>query len=321
MQTRSTHQALPELQVNRLKLKRQQRIKLNLWCWGFMALTVIFYFVFQGWPILASIYYSLLNWSGLTSQVDFIGLANYKELLSDELFRNAFFNSFKYMVMVVPVELIVSLFLAYILNSLALKGTKFYRMVFFVPVITTASIVGIVMVFIWSVQGPINQVLLNLGLVAKGINFLGNGSTAMGTLIALSVWKDAGTYMIYWLAGLQSVPQDLYEAGAIDGASRPRIFFSIVLPLIAPTAGIIAILCTINSLKVFDLIKTLTDGGPFFKTDVIATFVYRSAFSSEMGMPRLGYASAASLLFGLAVIVIGIVLNVVKGSLSRKSKI
>ena len=151
MQTRSTHQALPELQVNRLKLKRQQRIKLNLWCWGFMALTVIFYFVFQGWPILASIYYSLLNWSGLTSQVDFIGLANYKELLSDELFRNAFFNSFKYMVMVVPVELIVSLFLAYILNSLALKGTKFYRMVFFVPVITTASIVGIVMVFIWSV--------------------------------------------------------------------------------------------------------------------------------------------------------------------------
>lgn len=307
------------LKVKQSAGKRRETLQLNLWCWAFMSLTVVFYVVFQGWPILSSIGFSLLDWSGLTAQRTFVGLANYRELLGDELFVNAFSNSFVYMVMVVPIELVVSLMLAYVLNNEALRISTFYRMVFFVPVVTTASIVGIIMIFIWSVQGPVNQVLIALGLVGKGVNFLGNGATAMKTLVILSVWKDCGTYMIYWLAGLQSVPKDLYEAGDIDGASRPRVFFSIVLPLIMPTAGIIAVLCTINSLKVFDLIKTLTDGGPFFKTDVIATFVYRQAFSSEMGMPRLGYASAASLLFGLAVIVVGTVLNSVKSGLSRRN--
>ena len=114
---------------------------------------------------------------------------------------------------------------------------------------------------------------------------------------------------------------DLYEAATVDGASSRRVFFRIVLPLIAPTAGIIAILCAINSLKVFDLVKTMTEGGPFYATDVIATYVYRMAYSSEVGMPRLGYSSAAALLFGLIVIVIGIALNFTKSILAKKKDI
>lgn len=127
------------------------------------------------------------------------------------------------------------------------------------------------------------------------INFLGNAKYALPTLVIISLWKDCGTYMIYWLAGLQGVSQDVYEAATIDGANRSQTFLHIVLPLIAPTGGIIAILCAINSLKVFDIVKTMTEGGPYYATDVIATYVYRTAFSSEVGMPRLGYASAAAL--------------------------
>lgn len=295
-----------------------EKIKLNAWCWVFMALAVGFYILFQGYPIICSIQYSLLDWSGMTSNAAYVGLANYKELLQDELFWNAFVNSFKYMVMIVPLELAVSLFLAYMLNDDKMKGRSVYRTMYFIPVITTASVVGIIMIFILGVQGPINHALVALGIIDNPINFLGNAKYALPTLVIISLWKDCGTYMIYWLAGLQGVPKDIYEAATLDGANRRQTFFRIVLPLIAPTAGIIAILCAVNSLKVFDIVKTMTEGGPFYATDVIATYVYRTAFSSEIGMPRLGYASAAALFFGGTVIVIGLVLNVVKGRLSKR---
>ncbi|MFR2849676.1 MAG: carbohydrate ABC transporter permease, partial [Hungatella hathewayi] len=103
-----------------------------------------------------------------------------------------------------------------------------------------------------------------------------------------------------------------------DGAGRGKTFYYVVLPMIAPTAGIIAILCTLNSLKVFDIVQTMTGGGPYYATDVIGTFVYRTAFSSTIGMPRIGYASAATILFGVVVIVMGLVLNWVKSFLQKK---
>lgn len=294
-----------------------EQLKVNAWCWLFMALAVGFYILFQGYPIICSIQYSLLDWSGMTSNATFVGLANYAELLRDELFWNAFANSFKYMGMIVPLELAVSLFLAYMLNNEKLRGRSLYRTMYFIPVITTASVVGIIMVFILGVQGPVNHALVALNIIDSPVNFLGNAKYALLTLVVISLWKDCGTYMIYWLAGLQGVPKDVYEAATIDGADRRQTFFHIVLPLIAPTGGIIAILCAINSLKVFDIVKTMTEGGPYYATDVIATYVYRTAFSSEIGMPRLGYASAAALFFGGAVIVIGLGLNAIKSRLSK----
>lgn len=294
-----------------------EQIKLNVWCWLFMALSVGFYILFQGYPIICSIQYSLLDWSGMTSNATYVGLANYKELLHDELFWNAFINSFQYMVMIVPLELAVSLFLAYMLNDEKLKARSIYRTMYFVPVITTASVVGIIMIFILGVQGPVNHAFAALNIIDAPVNFLGNAKYALLTLVVISLWKDCGTYMIYWLAGLQGVSKDVYEAATIDGANKRQTFFHIVLPLIAPTGGIIAILCAINSLKVFDMVKTMTEGGPYYATDVIATYVYRNAFSSEIGMPRLGYASAAALFFGATVIVIGLVLNAVKSRLSK----
>ena len=126
-----------------------------------------------------------------------------------------------------------------------------------------------------------------------------------------------GYHMLIWMSGIERISPELYEAATIDGANRRQTFFHIVLPLIAPTGGIIAILCAINSLKVFDIVKTMTEGGPYYATDVIATYVYRTAFSSEIGMPRLGYASAAALFFGGAVIIIGILLNAMKDRLQK----
>ena len=305
---------------NNSTLLKKQKIKLNMWCWIFMVPTLILYILFQGYPILSSIFYSTLDWSGMSSHATFIGLNNFKELLSDKLFINSIVNSFKYMLLYVPLQLSISLALAYLLNSVLKKGVAFYRTLYFLPVITTASIVGIIMIFIFGGTGPVNQVLRILGLT-QGVNWLGNSGTALFTVIFIGVWKDVGTYMIYWLAALQSVPQDVYEAAEVDGAGKFRTFRSVVFPIILPIGGIIATLCIISSLKVFDIVQTMTEGGPFFATDVVATFVYRTAYSSTMGMPRLGYASAAAMLFGLMIVLIGTVLNIAKNKFNTKRSV
>ena len=235
------------------------------------------------------------------------------------LFYNSVANSFKYMALSVPIQLVLSLVIAYILTSIIRRGATVFRTMYFVPVVTTASIVGIIMIFIFGGTGPVNQLLSLLGI--DTINFLGDEKTALFTVVLIGIWKDLGTYMIYWIAALQSVSQDVYEAAKIDGAGKFRTFTDVVFPLILPIGGVIAVLCVIGSLKVFDIVQTMTNGGPYFATDVVATFVYRTAYSSTTGSPRLGYASAAALLFGLMVVIIGLVLNGVKTYFNKKRNI
>lgn len=300
-------------------VKKKRIMRKNMWCWVFMLPTLLLYILFQGYPIITSAWYSMLDWSGMTMNATFVGLQNFKELLADPLFRNSVANSFKYMIFSVPIQLILSLVIAYILTSIIKKGATVFRTMYFIPVITTASIVGIIMIFIFGGTGPINQVLALLGI--DTINFLGDEKTALFTVVLIGIWKDLGTYMIYWIAALQSVSQDVYEAAKIDGAGKFRTFTDVVFPLILPIGGVITVLCVIGSLKVFDIVQTMTNGGPYFATDVVATFVYRTAYSSTTGSPRLGYASAAALLFGLMVVTIGIVLNLVKNYFNKKRNV
>lgn len=300
-------------------VKKKRIVRKNMWCWVFMLPTLLLYILFQGYPIITSAWYSMLDWSGMTMNATFVGLQNFKELLADPLFKNSAVNSFKYMIFSVPIQLILSLVIAYILTSIIRKGATVFRTMYFIPVITTASIVGIIMIFIFGGTGPINQVLALLGI--DTINFLGDEKTALFTVVLIGIWKDLGTYMIYWIAALQSVSQDVYEAAKIDGAGKFRTFTDVVFPLILPIGGVIAVLCVIGSLKVFDIVQTMTNGGPYFATDVVATFVYRTAYSSTTGSPRLGYASAAALLFGLMVVTIGVVLNLVKNYFNKKRNV
>lgn len=294
----------------------KRRRKQFFWCWLFVLPTTLFYAAFQAWPILSSIYYSTLDWSGISSKKTFVGLANFAELLKDQWFWNAFANSFKYMVFSVPPLIIISLLLALIVNEKTLRFRGAFRTLFFLPVITTASIVGIIMQFIWSPTGAINALLDLLGNT-RAVNFLGQAATALPTVAFIGVWKDVGIYMIYWLAALQSVPQDVVEAAEIDGANKWQVFRFITLPIILPIGAVITLLAIINSLKVFDIVQTMTGGGPYFATDVMGTFVYRTAYESSVGMPRLGYASAAAMLFGITIIVIGVALNAFKNVISK----
>lgn len=252
------------------------------------------------WPIMVSIYFSLLDWSGFEESGRFVGLANYQELFGDRLFWNAFKNTFIFLVLAVPIRVLLALVLAIILNQ-AIPFARVFRTAIFLPVVTTAAILGVVMRFVLDpTSGPINLALLQSGLMTQPLNFLGQASLALYTAVGVWVWKWLGITLIYWLAALQTVPKDLYEAAQLDGASAFRQFTHITLPLLMPFTIIITLITVVEATNVFDLLLTLTNGGPFYSTEVIDIYVYRQAFASNV--PRLGYASAAALFFGICII-------------------
>ena len=295
--------------TKRIRFKR--KLKLNLWCWMFMSLAVGFYILFQGYPIICSIQYSLLDWSGMTSNATFIGLQNYKELMHDELFWNAFINSFKYMVMIVPLELAVSLFLAYLLNDEKMKGRGLYRTMYFVPVVTTASVVGIIMIFILGVQGPVNHLLVTLHILQNPINFLGNAKYALPTLVIISLWKDCGTYMIYWLAGLQGVSKDVYEAATIDGANRPQQFQHMTLPLLKGVFKTNITMWSVSTAAFFVWSQMFSTVTADEATIVPVQYMYMQTFGAGNAVTErnAGYGAAIGIILCICIVVIFTICN------------
>ena len=284
-----------------------QRMREHVWCYIFIAPAVILYLMFTVWPVLASWYFAFFDWSGLGVPTRFVGLANFEEVVANPYFWNAFKHSFQFMAGMVVIQLPTTLIMAIILNNRRLKAASVYRVIFFLPVVTTTAIVGIVMTYIFSpFNGVVNTVLVRLGLISKPIHFLGQASTALLTIVVVSAWKGFGTNMMYWLAGLQSIPSEVYEAAKVDGASTVQTFFRITLPLIRPVGLVITLFTVVGALRVFDLVKVMTDGGPFFLTETISVFIYRYAFGST-GMPRIGFASAAGIFFGLAAMILSLI--------------
>lgn len=276
------------------------------WCYLFILPNLLLAIGFTLYPTVASWWISFLDWNGFTTDQLWVGLANYREIIADNFFWDAYKRSFTFMFVAVPVQLALSLLIAIILNDRMLRMAPVFRTLFFLPVITTAAIVGIVMSFVFSpFNGPVNMALVDFGGLAEPVDFLGNGDYAMWTVIGVYVWKHVGLTMIYWLAALQVVPAELYEAARVDGAGRWRQFRSVTMPLIAPFALIIMLISVIAALNVFPLIHTMTGGGPFFATEVMEIFIYRTAFGTEDAVSsRLGYASAAGVWFGMTVMFI-----------------
>lgn len=275
----------------------------NLWIWAFLMPTVVLYGLYTVYPIVASYWYSLVEWNGFESEQRFVGISNYEAVLADPGFWNSVWVTAVFMLLVAPARIILSLLLAIVLNSPKLPFAPLFRTVYFLPVVTTTAIVGVVMQFVFDpASGPVNAALQTLGQ-SKGINFLGESGLALLTVSAVYVWKFFGITMIYWLAALQTIPRDLYEAARIDGASAVQTFRHITLPLLMPFLLIITVLTIEDTFRAFDLMQSMTGGGPFFGTEVIEIYIYRWAFAASI--PQLGFASAAAVLFGLFVMVFG----------------
>lgn len=282
------------------------RLWADRWIYLFLLPTAVLYSMYALWPIGVSYWYSLLDWSGFEESGTYIGLANYREVFQDGFFWRAVGRTFLFAAITVPIRLVLALVVAVMLNNPRLPFARLFRTALFLPVVTTTAIIGVVMQFVFDpAGGPVNLFLLEAGLVDQPVNFLGDSSTAIYTVMGVHVWKWFGVTMIYWLAALQTINEELYEAARVDGASSWNVFRHITVPLLKPFALIIGVLTFIDTMEVFDLILTMTGGGPFFSTEVIDVFIYRQAFAATI--PRLGYASAAAVAFGLLTIVLAVI--------------
>jgi len=264
---------------------------------------------FTLYPIVMSYVYSLYDWSGIGPLVDFVGLGNYREVIRDSAFWNALRNNLVYMFFLTALSLPTTLFAAMIVNLRFLKGRTAYRTLLFLPVVTTAAVVGIVLKFIFGNDNALfNNVLIAVGILKEPVNWLADPTKAMIVLILVGVWKMFGMIMIYWLAGLQSIPPEVYDAAQIDGARYWATVRYITVPLLLPIGTVILLLTALNGMHVFDMVTTLTGGGPFFATDMVDLYIYRYVFASG-GFPQMGYASAAGIIFGLVIFALSLLLG------------
>jgi ABC-type sugar transport system permease subunit len=284
----------------------------RLWAYGFVLPQLVLVAAFTLYPIVMTHVYSLYEWPGFGPLDRFVGLRNYTRILADELFWNAFQKSFLFMAGTVALQLPLALFIAILLNSERLYGRNVYRTLFFIPVVTTSAVIGIVMRSIFaSHDGLVNNGLMLVGLIDRPIRWLAQGDTAMLALVLVASWKWLGIKMIMWLAGLQSLPVELYDAAKVDGANYWQTFRHITVPLLVPVGVVVLLFSIVDALTAFDLIFTMTEGGPGFATEFMELYIYRYAFTSFAGgLPQLGYASAAGVFFGLTVFFISLLLSV-----------
>jgi multiple sugar transport system permease protein len=259
------------------------------------------FFIFMAIPIIIGFAISLTDYNGF-NQMNFIGINNYINMFHDEYFRVSLWNNILYSLVTVPGTIIVSLLLALGVNK-GIKGSDFFKTMFFLPNITSMVAVGIVWAMIFNpTTGPVNSLLRSIGITNPPM-WLGASSTALLTIMIVAIWKQAGYYMIIFIAGLQAIPRQLYEAASIDGASSINKFFKITLPMLSPTMFMVLILNIIGSFQVFDLISIMTNGGPGSSTNVLVYRIYQEGFQNL----KFGYASAMAYFLFLIVLIITLI--------------
>lgn len=261
--------------------------------WLFLLPGLILYASLFVYPTLSGLFYSFTDWDGVSPSYHWVGTDNYAKTLDSIVFQKAFFNNVKFMLAVVVFQTILSLSLALLLA----KNTRihvFLRALYFFPAILSSVSVGLIWAFIYDPTiGMLNIMLQGTGLTSLTHNWLGDVNIALYSIAAVQVWAHAGQMMIVFIAGLHSIPSELYEAAKIDGGSRWQVFRQITWPLLAPSATIVMAYTTIQSFKAFDLIFTMTDGGPNYATEILTTYIYHLAFANY----SFGTASAGSVLF------------------------
>jgi multiple sugar transport system permease protein/raffinose/stachyose/melibiose transport system permease protein len=283
------------------KPKRKQTWK-NYAVW-FILPAFVFYTAFVIVPTFSSSYYSLTSWDGISSEIRFIGLENFREIWESSRVHNALYNTLFLAVVLVLLENIVALGLAVLVDQVRWLRNLF-RSIFYLPVLMSGVVMGFIWVILLSYNfGVVNQLLDLLGLSHWKRDWLGDPDFAMLSIIVATVWKSAGYYMVIYLAGLQGISQELLEAASIDGAGRWQRFRHVTFPLLAGAMTVCIILSMINALKIFDQIAVMTDGGPGFETETLTYIIYKVAF----GELRQGFGTALGIVLFLIILIISII--------------
>ena len=290
------------------------QVRVNRWSYAYIAPFLALVIVFTIYPIFASLGYTLYQWNGVGNPTQYVGLQNFERVVRDGIFWQAFGHTLLYAAVLVPVQLLIALALALILNDRRLRFSTFYRAIYFVPAITSAAIIGVVFQLMLSNFGDsMGRALIGLHLIQRPVDWLGDPRTVLWIVIGIGIWNTLGYNLVYFLAGLQTIPPELYEAARIDGARASAQFWHVTIPGLREVGLIILFLAVLYSLQVFDLVQVLTGGGPYYASEVVNTYIYHQAFGAgsfsggggtTLVQPNVGFASAASFFYGMLLLVI-----------------
>lgn len=277
-------------------MKKRRRI----WGWIFVVPQLIGLIVFAVIPLLMSFGISFHSWDGIASSMKFVGIDNYIDQITDPNFRKALMNTLIYSVMFIPLDLILALLLAIAVQKI--KGKSFYRLFYFMPVVTGSVSVGVIWTWIMNGDfGLLNNLLAAVGI--EGPNWLADPKIVLFSIVIVSVWWNVGYNMVLLLAGLQNIPQVYYEAAEIDGANKWNAFRHITLPMLSPTLFFVLIMTIISSFQVFDQAFVMTQGGPMKASYTLVYHIYQSAFVEF----KMGSACASSMILFVIILIITLI--------------
>lgn len=271
---------------------------------------VLLYSIFFIYPVGLGVYYSMTDWNGITRDKNFIGLRNYLSLPSNSRYIKAMSFTLRYAVLLVIIILVLSILLALLLNS-KVKGVTFFRVVYFVPAVLCGITISLVFSQIFMRVLPSIGATLNIDFLKKSL--LGRKETAMYGILFVNVWQGVAMPTVLMLAGLQTVPNELYESAMLDGANAWDRFRCITMPFLLPTITIVSILTLKGGLGVFDYIKGLTDGGPNNSTISLSLLIWQDAFNRQ----KFSLAVAEAIVMSLILIAF----SLVQTSISNRKKV
>lgn len=276
----------------KLTMKKRE----NLVGWAFLAPAVVLIVIMNFVPIAQAVAMSFQT--GRTGRMTFTGLSNFMRIIRDSRCIDALKVTLEYIVVTVPLIIAFALILAVLLNDPKLKLKGIYRTCIFVPAAVSMVASAVIFRSLFAADGFVNSILVNMGILETGYNFLGHPSSARIILMMVRVWKMLGYQMIFYLAALQGIDSTIYEAAKIDGATALQQFGKITIPMLKPTLVFTVIMSVNAAIQVYDESVNLTNGGPGYATMPIAHYIYNLAFG---GVPNFGYACALSMMILLVV--------------------
>ncbi|MCX7940887.1 MAG: sugar ABC transporter permease [Endomicrobia bacterium] len=270
---------------------------------------ILMFAIFTIYPFIKTFQLSVYEWDGISPTMKFVGLKNYLEIFSDRLFWNSMLNAGIITLLALTFQNMLALLLAVIIDR-GVKFDKFFRTVYFIPPILSGVVVGLVWKWIYDGNyGILNTILTHIGLEKYTTSWLSNPRTASVSVAVVHMWKGFGWGFVILLAGLQTIPRELYEAAAIDGADSFKQFWYVTAPLMLPIFFVVSVLTILGTMQIFDLIYSMTRGGPAGATEVPISYIYRYMANNE-----LGYATAMAVIFGLVLFT----LSILQIKISRK---
>ncbi|MGL4952916.1 MAG: carbohydrate ABC transporter permease [Culicoidibacterales bacterium] len=282
------------------KLKNPKLLK-KATPWLFLIPSIIILGLFFILPIIEALLWSFQDYKIIAGTGEFVWFANFEYIFTDPKFWNAMKNTFAFLIFILPLNIFLPMILAVLVNQ-QIRGAKAFRILYYLPVITPMVVAALMWKSMYAQGGVISNMLLTMGVFDSPTNLLTSSTTALFAVGAITVWKGLGYYMIIYLAGLQSIPKDVYESSSIDGATPFQQFKKITVPMLVPSITLVSVMTIIAGMKIFEEIQLTTGGGPAGATTTLVMYIYDNfkqldvSIASAAGLVLLVLAIGASLL-------------------------